>query len=42
MEDIWMASKDFAYYSQIQDFCFFIGGFGNAEKGVSSSLHSPT
>lgn len=41
-EDIWMASEDFAYYSQITDSCFYLCGVGNVEKGISSSLHSPT
>lgn len=41
-EDIWMASEDFAYYSQITDSCFYLCGVGNNEKGISSSLHSPT
>ena len=41
-EDIWMAAEDFAYYSQITDSCFYLCGVGNAEKGISSSLHSPT
>jgi amidohydrolase len=41
-EDIWMAAEDFAYYSQITDSCFYLCGVGNVEKGISSSLHSPT
>ena len=41
-EDIWMAAEDFAYYSQVTDSCFYLCGVGNAEKGITSSLHSPT
>jgi amidohydrolase len=41
-EDIWMAAEDFAYYSQITDSCFYLCGVGNVEKGISSSLHTPT
>jgi amidohydrolase len=41
-EDIWMAAEDFAYYSQVADSCFFLCGVGNAEKGISSALHTPT
>jgi amidohydrolase len=41
-EDIWMAAEDFSYYSQVADSCFYLCGVGNLEKGISSSLHSPT
>jgi amidohydrolase len=41
-EDIWMAAEDFAYYSQVTDSCFYLCGVGNAEKGITSPLHSPT
>lgn len=41
-EDIWMAAEDFAYYSQIADACFYLCGVGNASKGITSSLHTPT
>ena len=41
-EDIWMASEDFAYYSQITPSCFYLCGVGNVEKGITSTLHSPT
>lgn len=41
-EEIWMAAEDFAYYSQITDSCFYLCGVGNNEKGISSSLHTPT
>jgi amidohydrolase len=39
-EDIWMASEDFAYYSQVADSCFYLSGVGNAAKGITSSLHT--
>lgn len=39
---IWMASEDFAYYSQVTDSCFYMLGTGNREKGITSSLHTPT
>ncbi len=41
-EDIWMAAEDFAYYSQVADSCFYLCGVGNNEKGIHSSLHTPT
>lgn len=41
-EDIWMAAEDFAYYSQVTDSCFYLCGIANKEKGIQSSLHSPT
>jgi amidohydrolase len=41
-EDIWMAAEDFAYYSQVADSCFYLCGVGNKEKGIQSSLHTPT
>jgi len=40
--DIWMASEDFAYYTQIVPSCFYLLGVGNNEKGIGSSLHTPT
>jgi amidohydrolase len=40
--DIWMASEDFAYYSQVTDACFYMLGAGNKEKGITASLHTPT
>lgn len=39
--DIWMASEDFAYYSQVTDACFYMLGAGNKEKGITASLHTP-
>lgn len=41
-QDIWMAAEDFAYYSQVADSCFYLLGVGNKEKGIVSSLHTPT
>jgi amidohydrolase len=38
--DMWMASEDFAYYSQAVSSCFYLLGVGNKTKGISASLHS--
>lgn len=40
--DIWMAAEDFAYYSQVTNSCFYLLGIKNKNKGIHSSLHSPT
>jgi amidohydrolase len=40
--DIWMAGEDFAYYSQVADACFYRLGTRNEEKGITSSVHTPT
>jgi len=40
--DIWMAAEDFAYYSQVADACFYRLGIRNEEKGIISSVHTPT
>jgi metal-dependent amidase/aminoacylase/carboxypeptidase family protein len=40
--DIWMASEDFAYYTQQAPSCFYLLGVGNHKKGIGSSLHTPT
>jgi amidohydrolase len=40
--DIWMAAEDFAYYSQVADSCFYRLGTRNEEKGIVSSVHTPT
>lgn len=40
--DIWMAAEDFAYYSQEADACFYLLGIANKEKGITSSLHTPS
>jgi len=39
---IWMASEDFAYYSQLVDSCFYMLGTGNREQGIDASLHTST
>jgi amidohydrolase len=39
---IWMAAEDFASYSHKAPSCFYLLGVGNQEKGIGSSLHSPT
>lgn len=40
--DIWMAAEDFAYFSQSADSCFYLTGVRNEQKGIVSSLHTPT
>ncbi|MDB5013157.1 MAG: amidohydrolase [Daejeonella sp.] len=40
--DIWMAAEDFAYYSQAADACFYRLGTRNEERGITSSVHTPT
>lgn len=40
--DLWMAAEDFAYYSQNIDACFYRLGVRNEEKGIISSVHTPT
>jgi amidohydrolase len=40
--EAWMAAEDFAYYSQAADACFYLLGVGNKDKGIVSSLHTPT
>ncbi|NEU08761.1 amidohydrolase [Flavihumibacter sp. R14] len=40
--DIWMAAEDFAYYSQVADACFYRLGTRNEERGITSSVHTPT
>ncbi len=40
--DLWLASEDFAYYSQIKESCFYRLGTGNLEKGIVSGVHTPT
>ncbi|MGJ7033102.1 M20 metallopeptidase family protein [Niabella hirudinis] len=41
-QDIWMASEDFAYYSQSLPSFFYLLGVRNESKGAHSSLHTPT
>lgn len=40
--DIWMAAEDFSYYTQQVDACFYRLGTRNEEKGIISSVHTPT
>jgi len=40
--DIWMAAEDFSYYSQEIPACFYRLGTRNEEKGIISSVHTPT
>lgn len=40
--DLWLAAEDFAYYTQEVDACFYRLGTGNVEKGITSSVHTPT
>jgi amidohydrolase len=40
--DIWMASEDFAYYSQEIDACFYRLGTGNVDKNIVSGVHTST
>lgn len=40
--ETWMAAEDFASYSQVANGCFYFLGVGNKEKGITSSLHTPT
>ena len=40
--DLWMAAEDFAWYSQAAASCFYLLGIRNKEKGIVSSLHTPT
>ena len=37
---IWMASEDFASYSQMISSCFYLLGVANKQKEISSSLHT--
>ena len=40
--DIWMAAEDFSFYSQVAPSCFYRLGTRNEEKGIVSSVHTPT
>jgi amidohydrolase len=40
--DIWMASEDFAYFSQEIDGCFYRLGTRNEARGIISGVHTPT
>jgi amidohydrolase len=40
--EMWMASEDFAWYSQVASGCFYLLGVGNKEKEITSAIHTPT
>ncbi len=40
--DLWPAAEDFSYYSQEINACFYRLGTGNAARGISSAVHTPT
>ncbi|RFS22671.1 amidohydrolase [Chitinophaga silvatica] len=40
--EIRMGAEDFAFYSQVVPACFFRLGTGNAAKGITSGVHTPT
>ncbi len=40
--DIWMAAEDFAFFSQQTKACFYRLGTRNEERGITSSVHTPT
>ncbi len=40
--DLWLAAEDFAYFSQEKAACFYRLGVRNEEKGIISSVHTPT
>ena len=40
--DSFMYGEDFGYYSHVTDSCFYFLGTGNKEKGIVSSVHTPT
>ena len=40
--DLWMAAEDFSYYTHEVDACFYRLGTRNEEKGITSSVHTPT
>ncbi|MCC7232247.1 MAG: amidohydrolase [Bacteroidia bacterium] len=40
--EIWMAAEDFSFYSQEVPSCFYRLGIRNENKGITSSVHTPT
>lgn len=40
--DIWMAAEDFSFYSQKTSACFYRLGTRNEDRGITSSVHTPT
>ncbi|NNE26503.1 MAG: amidohydrolase [Saprospiraceae bacterium] len=37
-----MTAEDFSYYSQMMPACFYRLGTGNAQRGITSGVHTPT
>jgi metal-dependent amidase/aminoacylase/carboxypeptidase family protein len=37
-----MTAEDFSYYSQVVPACFYRLGTGNAARGITSPIHTPT
>ena len=37
-----MTAEDFSYFTQMMPACFYRLGTGNAKKGITSSIHTPT
>jgi len=37
-----MTAEDFSYYTQVVPACFYRLGTGNAARGITSSIHTPT
>lgn len=37
-----LTGEDFAYYSQVMPACFYRLGTGNEQRGITSSVHTPT
>ncbi|MEO1050361.1 MAG: M20 family metallopeptidase [Bacteroidota bacterium] len=40
--DLWMAAEDFAFYTHHMDGCFYRLGIRNEDRGIVSSVHTPT
>jgi metal-dependent amidase/aminoacylase/carboxypeptidase family protein len=40
--DLRMTSEDFAFYSQVMPSCFYRLGVRNANKGITSGIHTST
>ncbi len=40
--DLWMAAEDFAWYTHQVPGCFYRLGTGNAARGITSGVHTPT
>jgi metal-dependent amidase/aminoacylase/carboxypeptidase family protein len=37
-----MTAEDFSYYTHLVPSCFYRLGTGNASKGMTSGIHTPT